>query len=82
MQRLLGELHQVAPTSFKELSPLLRLDAEDDEKVFRVYKKIRKTGEAGHCQFGEGLHTVMQACYPILSAIGCQSFLPEKGGVY
>ena len=82
MQRLLGELHQVAPTSFKELLPLLRLDAEDDEKVFRIYKKIRKTGEAGHCQFGEGPHTATWARYPILSAIGCQSFLPEKGGVY
>ena len=46
MRRLLGELHQVAPTSFGELLPLLRLDAEDDEKVFRIYKKIRKTGEA------------------------------------
>ena len=80
MQRLLGDLYQVVPTSFGELLPLLRLDAEDDEKVFRIYKKIRKTGEAG--QFDEGPHTATWARYPILSAIGCQSFLPEKGGVY
>ena len=62
MQRLLGELHQVAPTSFKELLP--------------------PPGKQAIANSAEGFHIAPWTLHPILSAIGCQSFLSEKGGVY
>jgi hypothetical protein len=61
MQRLFEELHQVAPTNFKELLPTPGKQAIANSGV---------------------VHALAPGRNFILSVIGCQSFLSEKGGVY